>query len=306
MTEPLSQIALKIDVSSYLGTRVGVPRLIEILKRLEADASFFFTFGPDYSGRSIKKLLHASFLKHFFRTSPLRALNLRTLLSGTLLPAPQISRRCAEQMRMTRDHGFEVGINSWDYYFWRECIAEASNKRTESEMLKAIAAFEKVFGCAPKVHAAAAWQMNRHALRLTQRYGFDYASDGRGTRPFLPLWDAEPVACIQLPTTLPTLDELIGLNGITLQNIIGHLLLYTAEPPDNGHVYTLRAEIEGMKMAEAFEKLLWGWKDQGYQLVSLRTMSNSINKANLPRCDVYMGNFQGCSNTLLVQGNAFA
>jgi hypothetical protein len=49
--------------------------------------------------------------------------------------------------------------------------------------------------------------MNREAFRLTQRMGFVYASDTRGTHPFLPVIKAEIVACPQYPTTLPTLDE---------------------------------------------------------------------------------------------------
>jgi undecaprenyl phosphate-alpha-L-ara4FN deformylase len=52
--------------------------------------------------------------------------------------------------------------------------------------------------------------MNRHALRLTQRLGFCYASDCRGKFPFIPVIDGEIVLCPQLPTTLPTLDELLA------------------------------------------------------------------------------------------------
>ena len=58
----------------------------------------------------------------------------------------------------------------------------------------------------------------------TQRLGFDYCSDTRGTHPFIPMWNAEIIACPQLPTTLPTLDELIGVGGITPDNVAQHLL----------------------------------------------------------------------------------
>ena len=59
---------------------------------------------------------------------------------------------------------------------------------------------------------------------LTQRLGFDYCSDGRGTHPHLPVWNAELIRCPQLPTTLPTLDELIGVDGVTEDNVAAHLL----------------------------------------------------------------------------------
>ena len=93
-----------------------------------------------------------------------------------------------------------------------------------SEMELACDRFRDIFGADPKVHGAAGWQMNRHAYRLTQLLGFGYCSDTRGTQPFVPVYKAEIVACPQLPTTLPTLDELIGVDGVTADNVADHLL----------------------------------------------------------------------------------
>src|SRR5687768_1114306 len=64
------KLALKIDVATLRGTRDGVPRLVEILKRHQAGATFLFTLGPDRSG-----------------------------LHGKLAPAPQLGRRCGAAMR---------------------------------------------------------------------------------------------------------------------------------------------------------------------------------------------------------------
>ena len=43
---------------------------------------------------------------------------LRTLLYGTLLPGPDIGKKCAAEMRAVRDAGFEVGIHCWDHARW--------------------------------------------------------------------------------------------------------------------------------------------------------------------------------------------
>ena len=37
------KLALKIDVDTYHGTRKGVPRLVELLRKHGAGATFFFT-----------------------------------------------------------------------------------------------------------------------------------------------------------------------------------------------------------------------------------------------------------------------
>ena len=60
------------------------------------------------------------------------------------------------------------------------------------------------------VHGAAGWQVNRYVPALEQELGFPYASDTRGAGPFVPVVGGAVVAVPQLPTTLPTLDELIG------------------------------------------------------------------------------------------------
>ena len=47
---------------------------------------------------------------------------------------------------------------------------------------------------------------------------FSYASDVRGTEPFYPVMEGVDSRCMQIPTTLPTLDEIIGREGITEDN----------------------------------------------------------------------------------------
>jgi hypothetical protein len=53
--------------------------------------------------------------------------------------------------------------------------------------------------------------------------------------------------CLQMPTTLPTLDELLGRDigdkQITTANIAAHILDLTKNLRD--HVFTLHAELEG-------------------------------------------------------------
>ena len=147
----------------------------------------------------------------------------------------------------------------------------------------------EIFGAAPLTHGAAGWQMNVHALRLTQRMGFEYCSDGRGAYPHLPVWNAELIRCPQLPTTLPTLDELIGVDGITEENVAAHLLELTREPRTAGHVFTLHAELEGLRLAHAFEQLLAGWQAQGWSLGTTRALYETLQPMALPRCEVALG-----------------
>ena len=270
------QLALKIDVDTLRGTREGVPALLDVLKLAQADATFLFSLGPDHTGRALRRVFRRGmfdFAAKVSRTSVLEHYGLRTLLYGTLLPGPDIGRRAADVLRSVRDAGYEVGVHCYDHTTWQDYVSRRGEAWTRNQLLRAVQRFREVFGEQPQVHGAAGWQMNDIALEMEQELGFVYASDTRGFGPFVPLLPAAASmaprrsACPQLPTTLPTLDELIGVGGITADNVHEQLLARTSQPR-TGHVFTLHAELEGMKLLPVFRRLMRGWHAQGYQLVN--------------------------------------
>ncbi len=297
-------LVLKIDVDTWRGTREGVPRLLDILERHGGRATFLFSLGPDRTGRAIKRVFRKGFLQKVSRTSVVEHYGVRTLLYGTLLPGPDIGRREAALMRSVRDAGHEVGIHCWDHIRWQDYVAGKDAEWTRREMRRAAERFVEIFGEPARTHGAAGWQMNEAAYAFEREFGFDYASDGRGTHPFQPVDEnGRLIGVPQLPTTLPTLDELIGIDDLTAGNVHRHLLRLTENlPPQSSHVYTLHAELEGMRLGATFERLLDGWRAQGYRLASGRELFASLDKEKLPRHRVVMGEIAGRSGTLAVQG----
>lgn len=293
-------IALKIDVDTLRGTREGVPALSRALQRAGAAATFLFSLGPDHTGRAIRRVFRPGFLSKVSRTSVLEHYGLPTLLYGTLLPGPDIARRGAAQMRAVRDAGFEVGVHCYDHVDWQDNLQRRDADWTARQMRRAVQKFEQVFGTRPRVHGAAGWQMNDTALALEEQLGFAYASDSRGRGPFMPLLGGRRGSVPQLPTTLPTLDELVGINGLTTENVHAELLQRT-RAASGPQVFTLHAELEGMKLLPVLERLLSGWRAQGHELVSLATLSASLDVAALPLCAVRDGSVPGRSGTLACQ-----
>jgi undecaprenyl phosphate-alpha-L-ara4FN deformylase len=300
------KLALKVDVDTYRGTREGVPRLVRILQRHGAGATFLFSLGPDHTGRAVRRVFRRGFVRKVARTSVLEHYGLRTLLYGTLLPGPDIGARCAAVLAGVRSAGFEVGVHAWDHVAWQDGVAAADAGWTEGQMRRACERFAAIFGERPRVHGAAGWQMNADAYRLEPQLGFAYASDTRGREPFLPVSGGETIVCPQLPTTLPTLDELIGVDGLTAQDVADRVLALSRDPPPSGHVFTLHAELEGMKFAGVLERLLEGWKALGYELVPLRALAESLKATALPHCRVMDGEIPGRSGQLALQGDPVA
>ena len=303
-------LVLKIDVDTYRGTREGVPNLVRMLGRHAAGATFLFSLGPDHTGWAMRRALRPGFFRKVSRTSVLEHYGLKTLMYGVLLPGPDIGLKAAHEMRAARDAGFECGIHTWDHVLWQDRVRLRDAAWTGAMMRKSEERYHAVFGTAPHTHGAAGWQMNAHAFARHDAAGYRYASDGRALlREDGSLHDPQAgpyrmpgLSCIQMPTTLPTLDELLGreIGGkvIDEDNIAEHLLGLTADGRD--HVYTLHAELEGQKLAPIFERLLSGWKAQGYQLASMADYHEKIIRLPLPEHSLQWGQLPGRSGELIV------
>ena len=299
----MALIALKVDVDTFRGTREGAVRLADLLERLGARATFLFSLGPDHTGRAIKRVFRRGFLGKVKRTSVVEHYGVKTLLYGVLLPGPHIGRRCRSFMQDTAKRGFEVGVHTWDHIRWQDGVARASEAWTRRELALARQEFTDIFGRAPEVHGAAGWQMNRYVPGLEQQLGFRYASDTRGSGPFLPLVDGSSAAVPQLPTTLPTLDELIGREDLGGEDPVDHLLALTDRASGGDQVFTLHAELEGGAYLDSFERLLRAWKARGADLTDLGSYARRLDLSALPRCSIVAGSVAGRSGTLAVQAS---
>ena len=298
----MPRIALKIDVDTYRGTREGALRLAGLLEKLGVKASFLFSLGPDHTGRALKRVFRRGFLGKVKRTSVLEHYGLKTLMYGVLLPGPQIGKRCAGEMRGIAAGGFEVGVHTWDHVRWQDGVATASEPWTRRELTRARDQFADVFGHFPLLHGAAGWQMNAYVPQLQQELGFRLASDTRGSTPFLPQLAHGLGRVPQLPTTLPTLDELIGRPDLQGAGPVEHLLALTAAAAGRDQVFTLHAELEGGAYLAGFERLLREWQRRGFELTDLGTFASGLDLARLPPGRILSGSVDGRSGTLAVQG----
>ena len=299
------QIALKVDVDTYRGTLEGVPALVADLGRRGVAASFYFSLGPDHTGWALRRVFRPGFLSKVKRTSVVSHYGLKTLMYGVLLPGPNIARRAPEVLRATRAAGHETGIHCYDHVYWQDNVAHRDAAWTERQVRLAADAYRAVFGEEARAHCAAGWQLNAELFALEDALRLDYASDTRGTHPFRPSMAGIAADCPQLPTTLPTLDELVGVDGLTVDGAIDRLLDGTATPPACGaHVYTLHAELEGQQFRAPFMRLVDTWRQRGVEVATMARLAAGLDRARLPRHEVRMAEIEGRSGALAVQGPA--
>jgi peptidoglycan/xylan/chitin deacetylase (PgdA/CDA1 family) len=256
-------------------------------------------------GRSIFRIFQRGFLRKVLRTKVASHYDLKSLLHGTLLPAPHLGRKYGHIMRRVRDMGFEVGIHAHDHYRWQNYVHTFSLEETRAEFGRAVEEFERIFGCKPTAAGAPGWQANADSLAVYDESGLEYASDTRGTTPFLPVMNGQVFGTPQLPTTLPTLDELLGRPEFPLSQAAHHYLELLRSSGD--HVLTVHAEMEGRDYANFFEDLILQAKKAGVEFYSLGSKAKDLRAAGLeklPRCELTQRVIPGRSGRVAVQGPA--
>ena len=303
VTHSMSDITLsiKIDVDTDRGTRLGVPNLLSLFEEFGVKATFLFSLGPDNTGRAIKRIFRPGFFSKVSRTSVVSVYGIRTLLNGVLLPGPHVGRRNEAVMRLARDRGHEPGIHCYDHIRWQDGLMKMSENEVRQEFGKARQEFERIFGEPARTAGAAGWQANALSLAAYDAAKLLYASDARGSHPFFPRADGRTFRTLQVPTTLPTLDELLGRPDYPQERLVEHYLSLLR--PGVPNILTIHAELEGMKFLPLFRRLLEQARARSIRFVLLRDLAADLLKdpSPLPVCDLVGGTVDGRSGTLAVQ-----
>ncbi|MDD2465687.1 MAG: polysaccharide deacetylase family protein [Desulfobulbus sp.] len=246
-------VGLRVDVDTLRGTRIGVPNLLALFARHQIQATFFFSVGPDNMGRHLWRLLRPGFLFKMLRTRAASLYGWDILLKGTLWPGPAIGKRCAPILRRTSEKGHEVGLHAWDHHRWQSRLPRIAPKSIEADLRRGYETLAHILGKEPTCFAAPAWQVTPEALFVLDQFPFRFQSDCRGWAPFQPVVAGHRFSHLQVPTTLPTYDELIGLQ-CDPEQYNTHLL--SLIKPERCNVLTIHAEVEGGACLAQFEDFL--------------------------------------------------
>lgn len=295
-------LALKVDVDTDRGTRLGVPALQALLEEFSVPASFLFSLGPDNTGKAIRRVFRPGFFKKVSRTSVVKMYGIRTLLNGTLLPAPSIGKRHAAVMRAVRDAGFETGIHCHDHFKWQDYLFKMSLDETREEFGKALDEYRRIFGCEALTAGAPGWQATAASRQVYDEAGFLYASDTRGNSAFFPEIAGRVFKTLEIPSSLPTFDELLGRPEFPDEKIVPHYLsLLKSEQPN---ILTIHAEIEGMMKLPLFRELLTALVNQGVQLVRMDDLARDLlaHRETIPVQPLVMAEIEGRSGLVATQG----
>jgi undecaprenyl phosphate-alpha-L-ara4FN deformylase len=264
------KVGLRIDVDTYSGAREGVPRLLALLAGRKVRGSFFASPGPDNMGRHLFRLLKPAFAMKILRSGGARLYGWEILLRGTIRPGPLIAKALADHAIRMEGDGHEIGLHGWDHHRWQVRSEKFTISEAHEEIKRGWSLLSPLFPRPLIAIASPSWRSTDETLLAEEGFGCRYSSGCRGESIFVPEAGGKRLALPQIPTTLPTYDELIGRDGINDRNYNERILGLIQE---NGlNVLTIHAEAEGMKCAPLFEDFLERSRKRGIEYVPLGTL----------------------------------
>lgn len=270
------RLGLKVDVDTLEGFRKGIPALLEILSARGIKASFFVSLGPDNSGRAIFRVFRQQgFLEKMWRTRAPALYGLRTMFYGTLLPAPLIGAGAGETLAALASAGHEVGLHGYDHVRWHDHLLTMSREEVSRELAQAQDIYRSFLGRAARSFAAPGWQCSGAHRDVLAGGGFLYGSDTRGLAPYFPRFGERLNPVLEIPTTLPTLDELLGFNGCSPGDFTD-LVLGRLQRMELSQVLTVHAEVEGGPLKGEFAHLLDRCREQGVEFFRLEDWAREL------------------------------
>jgi undecaprenyl phosphate-alpha-L-ara4FN deformylase len=276
-----------------------VPRLLDLFAKEEVKATFFFSLGPDTSGRAIKRVFRRGFVKKVLSASPAASYGWKTMLYGTLLPAPDIGGRkeTVARMRDAAKAGHSVGIHAWDHIDWHDHLPRMSRGEIEAVVSKEHARFLEIFGAPAAFQAAPGWTATPLSVEVQEAHGILATSDTRGGGPFFARRaDGTPSRVLEIPSTLPTLDELLALHGGAGARAAVCKVLrvgVSSDPAAGGvgaargdgslHVHSIHTEIEGAaSFHDWFAEQVRAWKSDGVRFLTFEEICRPLLFASAP------------------------
>ena len=200
-------------------------------------------------------------------------------LYGTLLPAPDIGRRLASTLRAVEAAGHEIGVHGWDHVRWHDRLNRMSEDQIARDYGLAHRAFERIFDRPARCAAAPGWHATATSLSVEERYGLSYASNTRGGEPFFPKADNRQFTTLEIPTTLPTWDEMFNVPRFRVQQ---RLVDYYRTLVRGAEVHSIHTEVEGTALIDLFEQQLKCWQTDGVTFITLGDIASEISSGGAP------------------------
>lgn len=208
---------LRIDLESSKGIIEGLPKILNILKKMNIKASFYLSMGGE-SGlidllRYRRKLNGERKVKVFSFFEKVRMV---LFPKDFVYENKQVLKRILEE-------GHELGIHGYKHRIWTR---SNDNHKIEKEIEKAVKKYKQIFGKNPKSSAAPAFVINKEIIKALDKNNIKIISDLNGDKPF----KIRNTEITNIPITITgknntPIIEYLASNGFSDDEIIDYIIL---------------------------------------------------------------------------------
>ncbi len=265
----MSTVAFRFDVDSVRCCRVGVPRLMGVADRLGVRFSFYLNMGYTFNWRHTlirvmrNQLQRRCGLRGGVSSERVDALPAMARLGAagvleTMVLNPMLGNRFRATFEKLLEAGHELGIHGGtDHLRWQDGLDRLSDDQLDGLFRPAYENFRREYG-KPRGLASPGFRYDDRVLRLTDEYGFKYASDMSGEVPFRPVMARRKMAHWQIPVNVagdgrvPLLEQMLarGLGDGQIVRLIADAIRRREFALMYGHPY-----VEGVR-ADLIERIV--------------------------------------------------
>ncbi len=293
----MKRFGLRVDVCHLTALTEGVPPLLDLFRRTNVRATFFVALGPDNAGRGgLRRIFQPGFLRKMWRSRAWKMYGWKTITAGWFGAPNVIADAGAAVLRALAESPHEIGLHGWDHAAWQDRMEQWSVGDVAEHLRNASDAYERIFGRKPLSSAAPGWRISPRLLRANDLHEFAYASDSRGECAFRPAVDGTALTTIQIPLTLPTLDEWMAL-GQSAPSFFSEMISRIDQAPFA--VLAVHAEAEGRLYLRDFAGFLETAASRGLVPVPLGDVARDLGRVE-PHA-VSMGELPGRAQRVLIQ-----
>ncbi len=119
-------------------------------------------------------------------------------------------------------------------------------------------------------------------------------------RPFFPSAAGQALSTLEIPTTLPTLDETLAWPQLESDAAQRELFRDAVGAPGATHVHTIHAEVEGRSKAPLFEAILDDWQKAGASFVRIGDLAEEVRarRGEIPTREIVRTKVPGRGGTV--------
>jgi peptidoglycan/xylan/chitin deacetylase (PgdA/CDA1 family) len=183
------KFSLRIDVDTSQGMKIGLPKILNLLRTLSIRANVYVVMGPDRNFRAMRTRLGL----------PRALYGLSKGLPKLVARSnPEVARRLLDEKHFVAPHG-------WDHQRYSMMSLTPAQKKEEFD--NAVAEFERIFQFRPLSYVFPCDLVDDEGLRLVKEFGMKYLSynshsfeeldpsikDGLFCLPVFPFYDGDMI-----------------------------------------------------------------------------------------------------------------